>query len=167
MRVLGAIAMAVAAVASAGAAQAANNPLIVWQGAITITNLTAACSSIGQGVGTLLTSVYRPRLESDEPVSGLTILSDRTAQVFFNASTSNNDQMIGRGGYLGHIIGSRATAIPNSSQGSFTGNYNFKVRPVTITADTTSITITGTLTNYFNVTGCTLSFAGAYQPRGN
>lgn len=164
LRVLGAMGVAVAVFA--GSAQAANSPLVVWQGSVTITNLSNQCS-VGYTVGDLATSIYRPRLNPDEPPSAVTMFSSRSAQIFFNANTSTNDQMIGKGNYNGHYIGPRATTVPNSSQGAFTGNYSFKIKPAAITEDTTSITITGTVTNFFNQTGCRVDFVGAYQPRGN
>jgi hypothetical protein len=158
---------ALATLALAGAAQAANNPLIVWQGAITITGLTAQCDPLGLSEGQLLDSIYRPRLQPDEPKSALSILAGRSAQVYFNDDTSPNDQMIGKGNYLAHYISARATSVPNPNESAFTGKYNFKVKPTTITDSTGAITITGQLTNYFDRAGCTVNFLGAYQPRGN
>lgn len=69
---------ALAALALAGTAQAENSPLIVWQGAITITGISAQCAPLGLSEGQLLASVYRPRLEPDEPRSGLSIIGGAT-----------------------------------------------------------------------------------------
>jgi hypothetical protein len=167
LRTFGVAGIALVAIAFGSTAQAANDPLIVWQGSATITSLSHACNTIGFGIGDLVTSTYRPRLVGDEPTSGITFITGRSALVFFNGAGNANDQMIGRGGYLGHYIGSRATAVPNSTQGSFTGNYVFRVKPAAITSATGAITINGTLTNFFNVTNCTVGFLGAYQPRGD
>jgi hypothetical protein len=148
-------------------ALAAGDVPLVWQGAITIQSLSSACDSVGFSEGQLLNSVYRPRLQPSEPLSAVTILNSRTAQIYFNDTTSPNDQMIGRGNFLGHYIDARARAVPNSKASVFSGRYNFKVKPRTITASTGSITISGQLTNFFGHTGCTVNFLAAYQPRGN
>jgi hypothetical protein len=159
---------ALAGLALAGSAQAANSPLIVWQGAITITSFDAQkCEALGLSEGQLIDSVYRPRLEPDEPKSALSILNNRAAQVYFNDDSSRNDQMVGKGNYFGHYISGRATTVPNPNESSFTGKYNFKVKPSTISDTTGAITIEGQLTNYFDRAGCTVNFLGAYQPRGN
>jgi hypothetical protein len=147
----------------AGVAQAANSPLIVWNGAITITSLSAQCASLGFDVGQLVPAVYRPRLVADEPSTSLALFTTRSAQVYFR--TSGNDQMVGKGNYGAHLISPRATFIPNSNTSSYTGAYNFKVKPGVITDTTGDITIVGQLTNFFNASGCTMKFLGAFQPR--
>lgn len=167
LRALGLTGMTLAMLACEGPASAANSPLVVWQGGVTITKLTPACSTIGFSVGELVDSIYRPRLLSDEPPSALSLITARSGQIYFNATTSSNDQMVGKGNFNAHLIGARATAVPNSTQGPFTGKYNFKVQPKVITDATGAITISGSLTNFFNVDGCTAEFLGAYQPRGN
>jgi len=144
-------------------AHAANSPLIVWQGSVTVTATTAACDAIGVSTGDLITSVYRPRLVADEPSSAVTFILGRAAHIFYRKT--GPDQMTGNGDFTGQFINSRGTSIPNSQTASFTGQYKFTVKPATITAATKSITITGQVNSYFNVSGCTVKFVGAYQPR--
>jgi hypothetical protein len=141
-------------------AQAANSPLMVWQGSITVTSATAQCSTAGIGEGDLLTSVYRPRLQPDEPNSALTVITGRSAQVFFRST--GNDQMRGKGNFSAFAIGSRGTLTSG-----FDGAYNFTVKPPAgaVTETTKAINISGSLTNYFNVAGCTVKFVGAYEKR--
>jgi hypothetical protein len=67
--------------------------------------------------------------------------------------------MNGSGNYAGFEIGSRAAFA------EYTGTYNLTVSPATITAATPSVTIDGTITHFFNVTGCTVTFEGAYVER--
>jgi hypothetical protein len=75
--------------------------------------------------------------------------------------------MNGSGNYTGFGIGSRA------GFGQYAGTYNLTVvpatitaaTPATITAFTDAVTITGTITNFFNTTGCNVTFEGVYVQR--
>ena len=145
-------------------AQAANDPLIVWQGGATITSLNTTCKTNlpGINVGDLAHSVFRPRLVGDEPSSALSLLFGRFAQAFFRTS-GGGDQMHGIGSYTGPLIRGRVTSVP----GGATGTYNFKIKPAVIDATTGVITIEGTINDFGGTPGCTMKFVAAYQPRGN
>jgi hypothetical protein len=144
-------------------AGAANDPLVVWQGGITITNVNRTCRTRGLpfGVGAQATSVFRPRLVGDEPPSALTMLFGRSAYAFVRQS--GPDQMDGSGAYAGPAISGRATVVP----GGVSGNYNFKISPNTITETTQFITMKGSVTNFTGRAGCTMAFSGAYSLRPN
>jgi len=147
-----------------GTAQAANDPLIVWQGGATIVSVNATCKAQlpGFSPGDLAHSVFRPRLVGDEPASALSLIFSRFAQAFFRTS-GGGDQMHGPGNYTGPLIRSRVTTIP----GGATGTYRFAITPAVITGATGLITIDGTINNFGGVVGCTMRFIGAYRPRGN
>jgi hypothetical protein len=143
-------------------AGAANEPLIVWQGAATITAVNKTCrSNIGHGVGDTALSVFRPRLVADEPPSALTMIFGRSAYTFFRQT--GPEQMDGAGTWSGPLITGRATTVP----GGASGNYNFNVSPNVVTETTKFINITGTLTNFAGVAGCTAKFTGGYSQRPN
>jgi hypothetical protein len=116
------------------------------------------CDATGLAIGSLGTSVYRPRLVNDEPNSALSLLFSRGAKLFFR--TSGNDPMRGAGNYGGPAITGRATA---PAQG---GTCNFTITPASITAATLNIQIRGTVTNVF-VAACMVGFGGAYTGRPN
>ena len=160
-RVLG---VALAVIVLSGPAQAANDPLIVWQGGATITSLNAVCrQNTGFAVGNLAHSIFRPRLVGDEPRSALSLLFTSSAQLIINSDASDGDQMHGQGSYTGPLIRGRATTV----SGGVSGTYNFKIKPNVITDTTKVITIAGTINDFFGVVGCTMKFLGAYQRRPN
>jgi len=144
---------------------AANNPLIVWQGAATITALKGAdCANTGFAVGDLVDSIYRPNLDPAEPVSGLSLISRRSAIWFFRSS--GNNFMNGKGNYSGGYLSGRVTQRPNSQNSAVTGAYNLKITPATFTATTTqNVDIVGTFTHFYGWTNCTVTISGSYQRR--
>jgi hypothetical protein len=147
--------------ASAQAEPEANNPLITWHGAIAILGLSAACNNLGFVVGDYGKSIYRPRLVADEPASAITLLFARSAGIFTRAS-GGSDKMHGAGNYRGGWISGRATG-----NGSTSGQFRLAINPVDPVAATTFIDIQGSLTNFANTAGCTLSFRGGYARRPN
>lgn len=152
----------VGAAAALPAAAAPHNPLIVWQGSVTLLTETAACGTIPDfAPGTLAYSIYRPQLDPAEPSSALSILLTRGTLIF--TRTSGETQMHGAGNYSGIWIGARVTAKP-----AVTGTYNFVVAPTgIIIATAQSVLIKGTITNWAAIPGCTVTFGGAYSLRPN
>jgi hypothetical protein len=146
---------------ASGALAAAHNPLVVWQGGVTITGLTDACGT-GSEVGDLWYSVFRPRLDPAEPVTGLSMISKRSAATFYKQSGAD-DQMHGSGTYVGDWIGGRVT----SGSGTNTGNYTLTITPAVIIETTVNVDIKGSITNFENTVGCTLKFRGSYTLRPN
>jgi hypothetical protein len=47
----------------------------------------------------------------------------------------------------------------------YTGTYNLALTPAVITAATSSVTIDGTITDFFSAVGCTVTFEGVYVDR--
>ena len=146
------------------AQKASAAPLTVWQGGAELLSQTSQCVAgvPGFNVGDLAVSVFRPRLASTQPKSALTMLFHRSALSFFN--NTGPDQMTGNGTYTGSWISARATGVP----GGTSGTYSFTITPSgTITASTPGLGIVGTITNFAGVSGCTITFAGAYAKRPN
>ena len=131
-----------------------------WEGFATITASTPQCSGVGgTAPGSTHISIFRPKIASTDLPTYLSFLLTRAAFTHQNTSESTVHQMNGAGNYAGFEIGSRAAFA------EYTGAYNLTLTPATVTAATPSVTIDGTITNFFNATGCTVTFEGAYVLR--
>ena len=154
-RLVAAVSLALATLASSALAA----PL-TWEGYATVTASTSQCSGIGgTAPGDTHVSIFRPKIASTDSPTLLSFVFLRAAQTQENASESTVKQMNGSGNYTGFAIGSRAGFA------QYTGTYNMTVTPAPITALTPSVTIDGTITNYFNTAGCNVTFEGAYVRR--
>jgi hypothetical protein len=154
-RRLAAISLALATLA--GSALAA--PL-TWEGYATVTASTSQCSGVGgTAPGDTHVSIFRPKIASTDLLTFLSFVFLRSALTQENASESTVHQMNGSGNYTGFSIG------PRAAFGQYTGTYNMTVTPAPITALTPSVTIDGTITNYFNTAGCNVTFEAAYVQR--
>jgi hypothetical protein len=136
----------------------------VWEGFVTVTASTSQCSGAGGGAGgtapgDTYVSIFRPKIAVTDSPSYLSFVLLRAALTQQNTSESTVHQMNGSGNYTGFGIGSRA------GFGQYTGTYNLAITPATITASTPSVMIDGTITNFFNTTGCNVTFEGAYVAR--
>jgi hypothetical protein len=131
-----------------------------WEGFATVTASTAQCSGVGgTAPGDTHVSIFRPKIASTESPTFLSFVFLRSALTQENASESTVHQMNGSGNYTGFSIGPRA----NFTQ--YTGTYNLTVTPATVTVATPTVTIDGTITNYFNTAGCNVTFEGTYVQR--
>jgi hypothetical protein len=142
----------------------ANNPLIVWQGGVTVTSASTVCADAADGlkIGKFASSMFRPRLDPAEPASAITMLFNRAAVIFARTS-GGGDQMHGNGNYIGSGMSDRA----EGAGGSFTGTYSFTINPSAITAATTSVIIAGTINDFAGIASCTVKFRASYQRRPN
>lgn len=163
------LATAVAITTSLGAASAqeaapeANNPLITWHGAATLTSLTAGCASTTYVVGDAAFSVFRPRLVGDEPSSAITLTFGRAGFAYFRSGGASTDQMHGNSTYTSPWYSGRATSTP----GGNTGNITLTLSPSTVAANTNVVTIAGTITKFHGIANCTVQFRGSYYRRPN
>lgn len=137
-----------------------------WVGAAVIDNVTPACASGGQiSKNDIVNTDYRAKTgvagEPNNP--GVTFSFPRSSIAYFRAGGSNANTMQGAGTYGGYVIRGNVTTIPNPSQQPFTGNSNFAVTPASITGNTQTISINGTITNWRAVAGCTVTFRAAYR----
>ncbi|HVZ50919.1 MAG TPA: hypothetical protein VG986_03060 [Pseudolabrys sp.] len=144
----------------AGPAAAADTQA-AWEGFYTVTSSTTQCSGVGgTGVGSTNVSIYRPKINSSDTNTFLSLIQTRAAIDFQNSSESTIKQMNGSGNYAGSGINSRAKAF------SYTATYsNFKVTPSPVTASTTNVMITGTINTMWNTTGCNVTFKATYTKR--
>jgi hypothetical protein len=132
----------------------------VWEGYATITASSPQCSGTsGTNPGDTLVSIYRPQTASTDTPTYLSFVFLRAAFTQENTSESTVHQMNGSGNYTGFEVGSRALFS------QYTGTYNLSVTPAIVTASTPSVTIDGTITNFFNITGCNVTFEGVYVER--
>jgi hypothetical protein len=140
-----------------------------WIGRAGITAVTSQCANGGfVAVGNVFESSYRAKTGvAGEPSNpGIMFLNNMSAYMFFRANnaTSNANTMAGTGAYTGMLFRGNVTSIPNPSQQSYTGTSNLTiVTPASITSSTDSIVINGSLTNWRNVTGCTVTFKAGYR----
>jgi hypothetical protein len=133
---------------------------LTWEGYATVTASTTQCSGIGgTAPGDTHVSIFRPKIASTDSPTFLSFVFLRGAQTQQNASEPTVHQMNGSGNYTGFAIGSRAGFA------GYTGTYSMAVTPAPVTALTPSVTIDGTITNYFNTAGCNVTFEGAYVQR--
>jgi hypothetical protein len=164
---LAAVAAMTATLGAASAQEVANNPLIVWHGAATLTNVpaTAACTNVGFAIGDTALSVFRPRLNPEEPSSAISMSFGRSAMAFFRqtAGSTSSDQMHGNSAYSSPWFSGRAT----STQGGNTGNITLTLSPSSVLATTNVVTIVGSITNFAGKPGCTVQFKGSYYRRPN
>ncbi len=134
-----------------------------WQGIATVTaSTTAQCAGIGATtVGDAMVSVFRPKIASTDTKTYLSFVFLRAAFTVENTSESTIHQMHGAGNddILG--VDGRANFIDGA------GTYSLAISPAAVVATTPVITITGKINNYFNVTGCDVTFTGVYAKRVN
>jgi hypothetical protein len=131
-----------------------------WEGYATVIASTPQCSGVGgTAPGDTHVSIFRPKIASTDSPTFLSFVFLRAAVTQENTSESTVPQMNGSGNYTGFAIGSRA------GFGQYTGTYNLTVTPAIVTASTPSVTIDGTITNFWNSTGCNVTFEGVYVER--
>lgn len=160
---LGGVAVGVmSAAAPLPAAAVPNNPLITWQGSVTLLTTSANCGAVPDfAPGILAYSIFRPRLDPAEPESALSIIFPRGTLIFTRATGEN--QMHGVGNYSGIWISDRVTA-----NAAVSGTYRFTIVPAgAITSANNFVTMSGTITKWAAIAGCTVTFRGAYSRRPN
>jgi len=139
------------------AASWATDTQLAWQGIGAVTAATPQCSGI-IGVGDHYTTVFRPKIKATDSNTFMSLLYLRAALTLQNKSESTVPQMNGSGNYTATGIDSRALAY------SYSSTYAFTVTPSPVTATTSLVTIDGTITNIFNVTGCDVTFHAEFVP---
>jgi len=139
--------------------------LAAWQGSVTIVKLAessaGACSTLGFSPGDLAHSIYRANLNAGEPPSALSIVSSRAANIIFQSGTDT--KLNGAGTFKATYVGGRATTTASFTP--YTGSFKLKVTPSSPLATTNQVTVTGTIGNFFNNTGCTVTIEGSYFKR--
>jgi hypothetical protein len=155
----------------------AQTPLAFWDGTIVIDSVSAVCKNAGTPPGSQsgfvqvnnrFNASFRAKLSPSDPNSGLTFVSDRSMQAYFQAPNqagdTASDQMNGKGTYALRVLRGNVTSTPSPDQPSpCSGKFTFKLKPTQIAADTDSITIDGTINDYRCTPGCTVKFRGAFR----
>lgn len=132
-----------------------------WEGYATTTASTAQCAGIGgTGVGDTHVSIFRPHITARDTDTFLSMMHLRAAITFDNTSEATVHQMHGAGNYTAYGVNSRAKGFTYTG-----GTYSLTVTPASIVASTPIVNITGTLNNYFNTTGCNITFKAVYVKR--
>jgi hypothetical protein len=151
MRTLAVLAAAV--LAGGLAAEPAAAAPTVWQGDLFITSATSACTSFDINTASFFRAVYRPDIApppAGQAKEALSIVSGRSA-VILEAST-----LRGKGAPSSIVIGSEAEFF-----GPETISVNLTITPSTIKATTPAVEISGSINNFFNISGCTVGVVGA------
>jgi hypothetical protein len=145
---------------SGGPAFAAGDTQAAWEGYATNTASTAACATVG-GTGKADThvSIFRPHINVADTPTFLSMMHLRAAITFQNSNEATIHQMKGAGNYSAFGVNSRGKGF------TYTGTYNLSVSPNPVISTTQVINVTGSLTNYFNTAGCTVTFKAVYVKR--
>ena len=153
----GGIWLGLALVSPSGSALAAPE---AWEGYATVMSSTPQCAGVeGTTQGSTHVSIFRPKIANTNSPSFLSFVFLRAALTHRNASKSTVHQMNGSGNYTGFSIG------PRAGFAQYTGTYKLTLTPATIIPTTASVTILDMITNFFNTTGCNVSFEGTYVQR--
>lgn len=152
----GAIAVAVGLGASAPARAAT----LIWDGTIAFTALTPQCAPIGIDTDTT-DALYRPHLTAGDPNAAVIVHDSNQGHLVQVQAATTTPQMNGTGlSYDGSFY------VPSTGlTQTWTGTYSFTVTPATVTAATTFVKITGTIENFANIAGCTLTIKGGFLRR--
>jgi len=151
----------------AQAAPQTQNP-VTWEGEVFFNSVSAACGAQGWTQYDAFTSVYRPKFSSSAYIhngsaEGLSLTTHRGAVLIESAATSGG---LGGGKAIpitGTSIGSRA----DLSKWTTASTAALTISPTGIGPTTASVTISGTITNFNGLSGCTIGLAGAYVQRQN
>jgi hypothetical protein len=160
MRFAAAAVLALAALATAGQAQAASEPQ-VWQGTVFVESVTGACTTAGvTSVGDYYTMVYRPIIPGSQTgPEGLTFIGARAGQAWYTLSATASFSSPAVANIL--ALYSHATSTFAAS----TGGYSLTILPAPIATNTPTVTITGMLSNFWDTSGCNVTISAALAAR--
>jgi hypothetical protein len=150
----------VASVMGAGVPAAAVAEPLLWQGSIVIFDATPACNAFAELRGSW-GALYRPRLKSGDPNAAIFFQKDDLSHILVLQATTSTSSMNGSGPYCG--------SDSNPAKGDTTdwcgGSYQHTVTPANVTANTDQVTISGRMTYFGNIAGCTIRYRAAFQWR--
>jgi hypothetical protein len=142
---------------ASGAAGAADTQA-AWEGIMENTAAPGCTGVGGAAVGDNHVSIYRPHINPTDTATYLAIVFTRAEFTLQNFSETANFQMNGNGKYTATVIDGRGE--PGTYSGTFSG---IVVTPKPISKGYTGpVTIIGTIDNYFNVSGCDVTFKATY-----
>jgi len=139
----------------------AKDKQVVWEGYATNTGSTTQCKGVGgTGMSDTHVSIFRPHIEGTDTPTYLSMMHLRAALTIENNDEGTVHQMHGNGSYKGYGVNSRAKGF-----NYWGGTYSLTITPATIGTGVSKVTITGTITKYFNTPGCNVTFKGVYVKR--
>ncbi len=133
-----------------------------WDGSMRVTNQSEDCGGLFFSPDNDRASFY-PKLDNDYPSSSFTRMRNGEAELI--QKDSNTGQFNGTGHYISFTIaGGGFTKAPSDydEYESSGQTYNFTQTPATVAADTVFVTLTGTLDNYRDIEGCTITLTGTF-----
>jgi hypothetical protein len=154
------LAGAIVAAMSASAATTAIAGATLWDGTIVVTSATQQCTPKFDCIACgSIRAMYRPHLKASDPKAAVLLYGDHDGEVIVIRATTDTRQMQGNGDYCGIAF------IPSAgeSQTWFGGTSTFNVTPANVTAATNIVRITGTVTKFGNIPGCTVTFRAAFM----
>ena len=133
----------------------------VWDGRMEITAVDPACAAGGVNMDIAdYGALYRPKLQAGDPNSALVFFAPNGLNVNLMA-TDPATQMSGSNiAYSAIVQGSDGIIHP-----PWNGTVTFTVSPAPVTPADADVKITGEVDNFANITGCSLTIAGAFLSR--
>jgi hypothetical protein len=134
----------------------------LWDGSLVITNATPQCDVIGEDFpNSSLRALYRPKLKASDPKAAIIVHTDNLSHIYVIRAQTDTKTLNGTGEYCGIDfdpgVGESSTWLG--------GKYNIAVVPAAVTAATPDVRVTGWVTKFGNIPGCTLKFRGAFLRR--
>jgi hypothetical protein len=136
-----------------------------WDGAIRIVKQTSDCTKQFVSADNNR-AFYHLRLDQSYPFSSLTRFAEGETELILgwnvgtdarrSAAKVHSRQFAGSGQYQSYKI------AHGFISGTYYGTYTFTQNPTVVTAATPFIDLTGTLDNYNNTTGCTITLRGTF-----
>jgi hypothetical protein len=133
----------------------------LWDGTLFVTSATPQCQPLADVDGSLR-AIYRPRLKGSDPKAAVIFHTNNLSHIYVVRAVTNTATMAGTGGdYCGIDFD------PGKGESStwFGGKYNITVTPTTVTPQTVDVHVTGKVTKFGNIPGCTVTFRGAFLRR--
>jgi hypothetical protein len=131
----------------------------VWQGQYLILSVSQPC--VNQGVnnkGQVGTMIYRPIINGGDAPEGLAVVGT-------SASSMSLYTSLAAGGSLRGNVRSKGERISTSANfDSFNSTSDLQISPSVIAPDSSPVTISGTINNWFNHSGCSVKFKVHMQP---
>ena len=133
----------------------------VYQGTAFVTGV-AGCVSSNIPVGDAYVMLYRQLVEPNNTVygGGIAFATERSSTSYVMPANQPLN--------AGKQVQTSVNAYGESSKVgpfSYTGGFNLVISPSTLTATTPAVTIKGTVSNFFNNTGCTITIRAALALR--
>ena len=136
--------------------------LTVWQGEAVITTASGTCTFPGDerrniGTGTVLKSVFRPRLvDNNGPNTRISFIHD------FGAMFLMVLQDTGANGDYAKIGVTHSALLINSGLAEFA---SFQQNPVNVAEGTAFVRVSGSVEDFMFLNGCTATFRASYSKR--